>query len=255
MKKYKPISITEKQLEDLIRQAPELIEDGLKYLDHQKTTDRGPLDILLLDSGGALIIAELKIIEDDNMLFQAIDYYDYVTKNIEAFGRLYKKSKVDPLQTVRLLLVAPSFSIPLINRIKWINIPISLITFKAIQFEDEKEITPIFTEITLPSTPKIVQNNTIDDRLNYVTDQKTKSRLIKLLDKIKSWDSQNISIDALQYDLSLKISGSVFSYIGPRRKYFIVYTYNEDGDWTGFPIHKDGDIAGIEKLLKSNIEE
>ncbi|KKM01404.1 hypothetical protein LCGC14_1794790, partial [marine sediment metagenome] len=42
-----------------------MIEDGLKYIDHQRNTDRGPLDVLFVDSGNALVVAELKINEDD----------------------------------------------------------------------------------------------------------------------------------------------------------------------------------------------
>ena len=61
MRKYKSVDISEKQLEEMVRQAPDLIEDGLRYIDHQKRTERGPLDVLFADSGNALVIAELKV--------------------------------------------------------------------------------------------------------------------------------------------------------------------------------------------------
>ena len=72
MKKYKSIEVSEKQLEDLIRQGANLIEEGVRYIDHQRNTERGPLDVLMVDSGNALIVAELKIIEDDTMWFKAL---------------------------------------------------------------------------------------------------------------------------------------------------------------------------------------
>jgi RecB family endonuclease NucS len=97
----------------LIRQAPGLIEGGLTYVDHQRLTDRGPLDVLLVDSGNALVVAELKVVEDDSMLVQGIDYYDFVTRNIEGMCRIYKQFKPDPAQPVRLFLIAPSFSVQL----------------------------------------------------------------------------------------------------------------------------------------------
>ena len=175
MKKYKTIEVSEKQLEELIRKSPELIEDGLKYVDHQKITDRGPLDVLFVDSGNALVVAELKINEDDAMLVQAVDYYDYITTNIEGFARAYKENKVDPIQKPRLFLIAPSFSVPLLNRCKWIDIPISLYSFQCIAFEDNlKEIIPIFKEITFPSRIQPVEVYNLEERYNYITDGKIK---------------------------------------------------------------------------------
>ena len=136
MKKYKPAEVSEKQLEDLIRQAPDLIEEGLHFVDHQRITDRGPLDILLVDSGNALVVAELKVVEDDAMLVQGIDYYDYVSRNVDGITRAYKDFNINPKQTVRLFFIAPTFSISLLNRCKWIDIPVSLFTYKCVTFED-----------------------------------------------------------------------------------------------------------------------
>jgi hypothetical protein len=78
LKKYRTVNIREAQLEDLVRQAPEFIEDGMQFVDHQRSTTRGRLDVLLVDSGRALAVAELKVVEDDGMLMQALDYFDYV---------------------------------------------------------------------------------------------------------------------------------------------------------------------------------
>src|SRR5258708_1284323 len=75
MKRYKLIEVSENQLEEVVRQTPEVIEDGLRFLDHQVATDRGPLDVLLVDSGGALVVVELKVVVDDDMLTQGLDYY------------------------------------------------------------------------------------------------------------------------------------------------------------------------------------
>ncbi len=123
MKNYKTVEVSETQLEDLIRQAPHLIEEGLRYVDHQRMTDRGPLDVLMVDSGGALIIAELKVCEDEGMLIQGIDYYDWISRNIEGMSRAYKDFDINPTQTPRLLLIAPSVSINLLNRCRWVDIP------------------------------------------------------------------------------------------------------------------------------------
>jgi len=59
----------------------------------------------MVDSGKSIVVAELKINEDDNMLFQGLDYYDYVSTNIDAFARIYKASEIDPTKSIRLMLL------------------------------------------------------------------------------------------------------------------------------------------------------
>jgi len=256
MRKYKVVDISEKQLEEMVRKVPDLIEDGLRYVDHQKRTERGPLDVLFADSGNALVVAELKAIEDDAMLVQGIDYYDYITTNIEGFARAYKDKKIDPTQKPRLFLIAPSFSVSVLNRCKWIDIPISLFTFQCIAFEDNlKEIIPVFKEITIPSRLQPIEVYTIDQRLDYITDTKVRKTVEELLKEIKEWDKDNILIEPTKYDISIKVSGRVFSYLGPRRKHFIIYTYDSENKWTGFPIQQTEDLEEVKILLKSNYEK
>ena len=117
MIKYKSIDISEKELEDLIRRYTNQIEEDLQYIDHQRFTDRGPLDMLFVDSGKSLVVAELKVVEDDGMLTQGIDYYDYISRNLEGICNSYRDFKIDRRQDVRLILIAPSFSVYLLNRI------------------------------------------------------------------------------------------------------------------------------------------
>jgi len=256
MRKYKVVDVSEKQLEEMVRKAPDLIEEGLKYIDHQKRTERGPLDVLFSDSGNALIVAELKVVEDDGMLVQGIDYYDYITSNIEGFARAYKDKKIDPTQKPRLFLIAPGFSVSLLNRCKWIDVPISLFTFQCITFEDDpKEIIPIFKEITIPSMLTKVEVYTLDQRLNYITDSKVRKTVEDFLKEIKEWDADNILIEPTKYDISIKVSGRVFSYLGPRRKHFIIYTYDNENKWTGFPIQQAEDLEEVKILLKGNYEK
>lgn len=255
MKKYKPIEVSEKQLEDLIRQCPGYIEEGVRYIDHQKNTERGGrLDVLMVDSGNALIVAELKIIEDDAMLLQSIDYYDDISKNVEGMSRVYKDFRIDPSQPVRLFLVAPSFSISLLNRCKWINIPVSLFTYKCIEFEDSKEITIVFSEITVPLTPEPLETYDLKDRIAYITSQDIRKIANDLIEEIKSWDTANILIEPTKYDMSAKFSGRLFAYIYPRRQFFWVRTFNNEKEWTNFRINQKEDLETVKILLKNNID-
>jgi len=256
MRKYKVVEVSEKELEEMARKGSDLIEEGLRYIDHQKRTERGPLDVLFADSGNALVVAELKVTEDDGMLVQGLDYYDYIATNIEGFARAYKEKKIDPTQKLRLFLVAPSFSVSLLNRCKWIDIPLSLFSFQCLAFEDNpKEIIPVFKEITIPSRLQPVEVYTIEQRLNYITDSKVRKTVEELLKEIQDWDKDNILIEPIKYAISIKVSGRVFMYLEPRRKHFLVSTYDNENKWTGFPIQQSEDLNDVKILLKGNYEK
>lgn len=254
MKKYKTVEVSEKQLEDLIRHGVDLIEDGLRYIDHQRMTDRGPLDVLMVDSGNTLVVAELKVVEDDTMLVQGIDYYDYITKNIEGIARVYKDFRVDPSQMVRLFLIAPSFSFTLVNRCKWLDIPVFLFTYKCITLEESKDLIPVFSEIIISSAPKVPQNYKLEDKLAYITNPEARNMLEGLISEIQSWDMDRIVPEPKMYNISFKFSGKVFCYITPRRKTFIVDRYDAEKKWTSFPISKKADLDIIRPLLKEDVE-
>jgi len=254
MPQYKSIDVSEKQLEDLIRQGANLIEEGVRYIDHQRNTERGPLDVLMVDSGNALIVAELKIIEDDTILVQGIDYYDHISKNIEGISRVYKDFHIAPSQPVRLFLIAPSFSVSLLNRCKWVDIPISLFTYKCIIFENPKEITAVFSEVTIPSVPEAIETYNLKDRFEYITNLDIRKIAKDLIEEIKNWDATSIVVEPTKYDMSAKVSGRVFAYICPRRNFFWVYTFDNEKKMTGFSINQKEDLEAVKVLLKANID-
>lgn len=256
MKKYRQIEVTEAQLEDLIRQAPDLIESGLVYVDHQAFTDRGPLDLLLVDSGRSLVVAEPKVIEDDGMLVQGIDYYDYIKRNLDGFATAYKQHKIDPKQEPRLFLIAPSFSVPLLNRIKWVDIPISLYTFQCIQFEDPKgETTPVYKEITFPEMPARVEAYALEDRFNYITDVKVRSLAQGFVSEVENWDREKVLVEATKYAISIKYAGHVLSYVEPRRKHFLISTYDLEGKWFSTQVNSVADLETGRQGVKSYFEK
>ena len=255
-KKFDYIEISEKELEDLIRQDPDAIEDGLRFITHQKSTNRGPLDVLLVDSGGSLVVAELKVDEDDSMLVQGMDYYDEISMNIEALARAYDQYKINPDQDVRLFLIAPHFSVRLIKRCRWIDIPISLFTYKCIHPHESSDKILVFSDITIPSVgPKIEKPYTLEDRFNYITNHEARNMAKGLVKEICSWDEKNISADAIKDAISIKFAGTVLCYLSPRREFFYIEMNNQEGKWTAFPIRNEEDLESIRGILKGNLEK
>lgn len=255
MRKYQVVDMSETDLEDLVRRAPELIEPGLKFVDHQKFAARGPLDVLLVDSGRALAVAELKVVEDDAMLVQGIDYYDYVLRNLDGFARAYKRHNIDSGQEPRLFLIAPSFSVTLLNRIKWINIPISLFTFQCIEFEDAKgEIVPVYKEVTAPAVPERIEVYSLDDRYNYITDAKMRSLAQELVAQIQEWDPERLMVEPIKGAISIKVLGRVFAYVYPRRNFFVVSTNDAEGKSPGYQIYSESDLEAVVPTVRSNFD-
>lgn len=63
--------------------------------------------------------------------------------------------------------------------------------------------------------------------------RKLANELIKM---IREWDKIKIIIEPTKYSLSMKYSGKVFAYFEPRRKNFLISTYNEEKKWTSYHI-------------------
>jgi hypothetical protein len=254
MKKYTKADVSEQELEDLVRRHAELIEEGLAYVDHQKPAAGGRLDVLMVDSGKSLVVAELKVTQDDGMLLQGLDYYDYISTHVESFARLYKSHAIDPTQRVRLFLIAPTFSQTLINRCKWLDLPISLFIFNCLKFEGESDVVPIFTEQQITAPPEVVEVAHLDDHLHYITDAAVRTRVAALLQEIESWRPGNISIDPIKYAVSMKVNGRVFAYLNPRRQHYIISTYDTSDEWKDYPIKTEDDLTTVKPIVKAAME-
>lgn len=252
---YTKIDISERQLEDLVRQHAGLIEEGMAYVTHQnRTPGGGRLDVLLVDSGKSLVVAELKVVEDDAMLVQCLDYYDHVSAGVETYARMHSQHGIDPVQPVRMLLLAPSFSQALINRCKWLDINISLFTYVCLRFDDSDQLVPVFSEQSIPSFLDAPIVHRQDDRLAYITDQHARSRALTAIEQMKDAWQGRTAIDPLKYAISLKVDGRVVAYLHPRRKNFLISTYNAEDKWTPYAIQTDEDLAGVMHLIREHME-
>lgn len=229
--KYTEIELLEAQLEDQIRQAPELIEPELVYLANQVPTRFGRLDMLLVDSGGALVIAELKVVEDNNMLAQGLDYYDHVVETIHAMALIQYAGRFDPAQPPRLLLIAPAFSELLLRRCRWVDVPISLFRYQAIQVAGTTSPTVVFSESMIPPRVQLSESATIATHLAYVTDEKLRDVAEQWLQRIKQVYGAALSVTATKSYVSVKLNGQTVGDLTPYRKKWLVSVRGEDGTW------------------------
>jgi hypothetical protein len=256
MKTYIKTDVSERQLEELVRRNAGKIDDGLAFVDHQRQAAGGRLDVLLVDDHKSLVVAELKVQQDDGMLIQGLDYYDYVSTHVEYFARQYIARSIDPTQDVRLLLIAPDFSQTLVNRCKWLDIPISLFTFTCLKFEGEEDLVPIFTEREIPVPPKGPDPvSTIDDHLGYITDTTVRANAKALLDEIKAWKPLNISLDPIKGSISMKVNNRVFAYLWTKQRFYWIGAYGADKEWKQYPIKNDEDLANAKLMIRTAMEK
>lgn len=234
MLEYEESELSESELEYIIKEHPHLIEPGLRFVDSQRKTGRGPLDLLLIDSGNALVVAELKVERSDEMLFQALDYFDYVYSNLERLAVAYevKNFKIDSYQDPRIMLIAPDFSQSLINRCKWLKSRIDLYRFRYLVVKKEgQEVGKLvdFIPVEIPPIPEREEIYTIPKILGYITVNDLRKTANDFLDEIKKWES--VKIDAVKGALSIKIKGNVFIYLYPIREGFHIYGYLSGREW------------------------
>jgi hypothetical protein len=200
-------------------------------------------------------VAELKVVEDDGMLFQGLDYYDHVSTHIESFARLYRAHSISPTQQVRLLLVAPSFSQAVINRCKWFKLLPSLYTFVCLKFEGEDDLVPVVSEQQVPTPPETIEVAHCDDHINYITDSAVRAKATALLAEIEEWRPENISLDAIKDAISMKVNNRVFAYFVPGWRHYVIHTYDGEGEWKPFPIKSDDDLTKLMPSIKTAMEK
>ena len=52
----------------------------------------------------------------------------------------------------------------------------------------------------------------------------------------------------------MKVNGRVFAYLVPRRKAYLIATYNAEDKWTPYPIKSDDDLANVKNMAKAAME-
>ncbi|MCK4340699.1 MAG: DUF91 domain-containing protein [Phycisphaerae bacterium] len=256
MLEYTRAELAERELEDRIRRHPHLIEPGLQYLEHQRQTSSGRLDVLFVDSNQTLVVAELKVIEDSYMLIQALDYFDFVADKIEGFARLHANHQIEVERYPRLMLIAPSFTPVMINRCRWLNpdIQVSLFVYQYIKFQPQEEDTLVFIPQEIAVRPIILkQTADLSKLLDYIEDETSRTLAKCFLDEVKKLSSE-ITIDPIQWGKSVKFRGSVLCHWEPRQAFIRISTLNDHGEWNATKISTDEKYKEIVDQVKRNIE-
>lgn len=184
-KKSKPSN--EKELHCIIEKELDALEEGLELLKYEFDLGigKGTPDFLCVDSGGRLVIIEVKLQEDENILFQALKYYNAIDKNRYAIKEMFSDKKINPDEHPRIVLIAERFSDD-IRRLGTLVMPdVEFYEYTVLVTADGKQglychpvSVPKIEEI--PSKPA-----TIAELKNYITKDSLKPFFDRLIEEIK----------------------------------------------------------------------
>lgn len=203
LRKYRAKS--EKELHEIIEEELDALEEGLLLLKYEFGMVRGVPDFLCVDSGGRLVIIEVKLQEDENMLFQALRYYDEVHKSIYAIAKMFPDKDIDTDESPRIMLVAEGFSDTIRRMSTLVRPEVELYAHVILRTEGGKKgihfhpIPLVKTEET-PTKPRTVQYH-----IDYIKNEAIKSKCQEVIKVI-----QGIGKDVKTYTTQ--------AYIGFRRR-------------------------------------
>ena len=100
----------------------------------------------------------------------------------------------------------------------------------------------------------MVEVTTIDDHLKYITDLTVRSKASALLDEIMNWKKGRVSRVPIKYAVSMKVDGRLFAYFHPRRKHYVLATYNAEEEWTEYSIKEDDDLGKVKPIMRSAMD-
>lgn len=256
LRRYFPSS--ESELHLIIKAELDAIEEGLELLQHEYPSGKGIIDFLCKDSGGRLVIIEVKLHEDENILFQALRYYGDIDRDRYVLANLFKAKKVDPEQSPRLVLIAERISED-IRRLSTLVVPeVELLEYTTVILPDgEKSI--LYHTVSPPVVTKPpYEPQSIEKLIEYLTDNSLKPVLDRIREAIKRL-GKGIEEYATQSYIGYKLSsGRQFAYLRIFRKEIELGAHIVDEnkqllDYEGVRIKRgDEDYAEIlEKIKRS----
>ncbi|MGD9161331.1 MAG: endonuclease NucS [Desulfobacteraceae bacterium] len=166
-KKYEPQS--EKELHSIIEKELDSLEDGLNLLKYEMTIGKGTPDFICKDSGGRIVIIEVKLLEDENILFQALRYYADVNKNRYAIADMFTEKGIDAKQDPRIVLIAKRFSED-IRLLATLVVPnVELYEYTTLH-DTTNNLGIIYHPVSLPKIETIIyEAQTINSHKLYIT--------------------------------------------------------------------------------------
>jgi hypothetical protein len=194
------------------------VEEGLILLQHEYPSGKGIVDFLCVDSGNRLVVIEVKLHEDENVLFQALRYFSDVDRDRFVIANLFSQHKIDPDQSPRIILIAESLSED-IRRLSKLVVPeVELLEYSVVQLPDSDK-GMLFHSVSLPEVTRLPSEpKSVDQLIEYVTNDQLKPVIQEMRQTIMHL-GKGIEEYATQGYIGYKLStGRQFAFIQMYRK-------------------------------------
>jgi len=232
-KRIKKVSVSEAELEKLLIDDLSVVDPSLIFLGHQIHTDDDILDVLAMDKeNNQLVLLELKVKPDDGQLFQALNYYDWVSSRIEWIARTYQKDygyEIDVKKDPWLILVAPEFSDELKKVSRYVNVELTLFEYIVLELST-KERYVYCKDIDYGDAPIPPKIPSLRGHIDYITDPVARK---VLEDGLKELETFGIKNETLLRQIKLVYKSNVAGRIRCRRDSFKIKILM-DGEWTEY---------------------
>lgn len=220
----------ERELESQVIKDPEALEDGLIYLTHQRSANGNYIDVLAADSDGVLVVIELKVGEDDEMLFQALEYYDFVSNNRDRLAKEYAaKAKIVDQEEPRIMLVASGFSERLKLAARYVEPKVTLLEYAFLETKNKERGLFCKEErfeseggYSAPVAPEAV--------FAYIVNPGVKKACLKVHSDIMKLGTDLETVTNGTKGLRFKCKNRLIGGLVLRRTFFYVW-YRKDEDW------------------------
>jgi len=221
---------SEKELHQLMMEDIEALEEGVKILKNEfQCGDRGVADFLYVDSGNRLGVIEAKLDTDENIIFQGLRYYDWVTKNRHAVANMFPRTTINPNEEPRLTLVAKSFSDDIRSLTTHFRPNVELYEYTVLRSKDNDRGL-CFHPVSPPKIEEIpAEPMTEKDLTEYMTDENLR-RLFKEKKKEIMDIHPDIKPRTTQSYLGFLYKGRFVASLYPLRKAFDIQAAKLDDD-------------------------
>jgi hypothetical protein len=254
--KYMPDS--EKELHGIIKNNLEGIEKGLSLLEYEKGLPNGIPDFLCVDSGKRIVIIEVKLHQDENILFQALRYYNDVDKNRYVLANVFKENKIDPAQHPRVILIAEDFSNDTKNLTTLVIPDVELFIYQVVRFVEEQGI--VFIPIITPKIEESVisESPRIENIYEYLQNKPLQALLDKTKEQIKALN-KDIEVYPTYSYIGFKYKGRVVATIRAQRQSFdLNFAISDDKGYIEFSYQRildpNDDYSESIKKIQDTVE-
>jgi hypothetical protein len=252
MKMFKRLDIDkERELESQVIKDPEALEDGLVYLTHQRAANGNYIDVLAADSDGVLVVIELKVGEEDEMLLQALEYYDHVSSNRDRLAKEYEaKTKIVAQEEPQIMLVASSFTDRLRLAARYVEPKVTLLEYAYLETKS-KERGLFCKEVRFESEGGYSAPVALEAIFAYVVNPGVKKACLKVHSDIMTLGQDLEAVANGTHGIRYKCKNRLIGILALRRTFFYVW-YRKDEDWQEFKLTATSDwIPKREKAMKA----